>query len=329
MNPIRFIAALDDGRLRDADSVTERLSLRVMATSSFLPVAAPNVFASTPQYARPTFLMCPPEHYNIDYVLNPWMSGNVHRSSRDLAFAQWKSMHNVLRSVADVRLLHPEPGCPDMVFLAHGALIHHGVAAISSFDPPQRRAESTYLRRWLASQGFLLWETPRETPFEGEGDVVFNDSGSTLWAAHGVRTCRAAHRHIADAWHVPVASLHLVDPRFYHLDTCFTPLDGGFLVYYPGAFDAPSIEAIDRAYPANRRIVVSELDATRMACCALNIGRTVFTGEISPELAVRLFDAGFDVVQLELSEFIKGGGGAKSLALRLSDLPITHGRIGR
>jgi N-dimethylarginine dimethylaminohydrolase len=309
-----------------------------MATSSILPIASVNVFASTPQFTRPTFLMCPPEWYNVDHVLNPWMAtgrvGNPHRISRDLAFAQWKSMHNVLRSVADVRLLHPEPGCPDMVFLAHGALIHHGVAAVASFQPAQRRAESSYLRRWLVSQGFLLWETPRETPFEGEGDIAFTDAGDALWAAHGVRTCKAVHRHIADAWHVPVHSLHLIDPRFYHLDTCFTPLhgdtvSGGYLLYYPGAFDAASLESIARAYPDNRRIAVSEADATRMACCALNIGRTVFTGEISPELAVRLFDAGFDVVQLELSEFIKGGGGAKSLALRLSDLPITHGRLGR
>ena len=300
-----------------------------MATSITASSAAPNVFASTPLFTRPTFLMCPPEWYNVDYVLNPWMAGNVHRSSRDLAFAQWKGMHNVLRSVADVRLLHPEPGCPDMVFVAHTALIHNGLAALSSFNPQQRRAETAYLRRWLISQGFLLWETPRETPFEGEGDIVFNDSGTALWAAHGVRTCRASHRHIADAWHTPVTSLHLVDPRFYHLDTCFTPLHGGFLLYYPAAFDNASNASIEAAYPVNKRIAVSEADATHMACCALNIGRTVFTGELSPTLAHQLFDAGLDVVQLELSEFIKGGGGAKSLALRLSDLPVTHGTIAR
>ena len=300
-----------------------------MATGSTVSSYLSQFFAPTPVFTRPTFLMCPPEWYGVDYVLNPWMAGNVHRSSRDLAFAQWKGMHNVLRGIADVRLLHPEPGCPDMVFLAHGALVHHGVAAISSFEPPQRRAESVYLRRWLASQGFLLWETPRETPFEGEGDAVFSHTGTALWAAHGVRTCHAAHRHVADAWHVPVTSLHLIDPRFYHLDTCFTPLAGGFLLYYPGAFDTASNAAIEHAYPAAKRIAISEVDATRMACCALNIGRTVFTGEISPELALRLFDAGFDVVQLELGEFIKGGGGAKSLALRLSDVPITHGSLGR
>jgi ornithine--oxo-acid transaminase len=302
-----------------------------MATSITAP--ASEVFASTPLFTRPTYVMCPPEWYDVDYVLNPWMAGNVHRSSRDLAFAQWKGFHNVLRGVADVRLLHPEPGCPDMVFIGHAALVDHGVAAISSFHCTERRAESTYLRRWLASQGFLLWETPRETAFEGEGDLCFSDSGRALWAAHGVRTCKAAHRHVADAWHVPVTSLHLVDPRFYHLDTCFTPLaspngGSGYLLYYPGAFDAASQALIEQAYPAERRIAVGEADATRMACCALNLGRTVFTGEIGRELAARLFDAGFDVVQLELSEFIKGGGGARSLVLRLSDMPVTHGRLG-
>jgi N-dimethylarginine dimethylaminohydrolase len=319
------ILPLDDGRLSQADSLTERRKLHTMATSSTASVSSAPLFASTPHYTRPTFLMCPPEWYGVDYVLNPWMAGNVHRSSRDLAFAQWKGFHNVLRSIADVRLLHPEPGCPDMVFLGHGALVHHGVAAVSSFHPPQRRAESTYLRRWLASQGFLLWETPRETAFEGEGDIVFNEAGTGLWAAHGVRTCKASHRHVADAWHVPVTSLHLVDPRFYHLDTCFTPLSGGYLLYYPGAFDAASLASIEQLYPAAKRIAVTEEDATRMACCALNLGHSVFTGEISRELARRLFDAGFDVVQLELSEFLKSGGGAKSLALRLSDLSVTHG----
>ena len=109
----------------------------------------------------------------------------------------------------------------------------------------------------------------------------------------------------------------MTDPRFYHLDTCFIPLYGDFLLYYPEAFDAASRAEIEKVYPAERRIAVSEADATRMACCALNIGRTIFTGEVSRELATTLFDLNFDVVQLELSEFIKGGGGAGALALRL------------
>jgi len=306
-----------------------------MASSSILP--PPQHAASTPHYNRPTFLMCPPEWFRLDYAINPWMVSarmasnrdTTQTISRDLAFAQWKGIHNVLRGVADVRLIHPEPTCPDMVFLGHGALIHHGVAAVSSFTHTQRRAESEHLTRWLDQHGFLIWSTPRETAFEGEGDITFNEDGTHLWAAHGVRTCRRSHNHIADAWHLPVTSLHLVDPRFYHLDTCFTPLNNGFLLYFPAAFDAASNAAIEAAYPASKRIAVSEQDAIRMACCALNVGRTIFTGELSKELAAHLFDAGLDVVQLELSEFIKGGGGAKSLALRLSDMPITHGLLAK
>jgi hypothetical protein len=99
-------------------------------------------------------------------------------------------------------------------YVAHAALVQHGVAAVSSFTHPQRQTEEQHLKRWFQDAGFLLWETPRETSFEGEGDALFDAQGGHLWAAHGVRTCRHSHRHVADAWQTPVTSLHLVDPRF-------------------------------------------------------------------------------------------------------------------
>lgn len=293
------------------------MSLSITATP-------PQTLASTPHFTRPTFLMCPPQWYGVDYAINPWMASNLHRSSRDLAFSQWKAFYLALQKVADVRLLHPEPGCPDMTFLAHGAAVHHGVAALASFHHGQRRAETQHLRRWLEQHGFILWNTPRETAFEGEGDALFNDTGKELWAAHGVRTCRSSHRHVADAWHVPVHSLHLVDPRFYHLDTCFAPLNRGHLLYFPGAFDDASLATIEKAYPEKKRIAVSETDATHLACSSLSVGDTIFTGEISQALQAKLGSHGFHVERLALSEFLKGGGGAKSLALRLSDLDVTN-----
>ena len=221
-----------------------------------------------------------------------------------------------------------------MVFLAHGALVHHGVAAALQLQPTSSAApKPPTSAAGCSSQGFLLWDTPRETAFEGEGDVAFNDDGTALWAAHGVRTCRAVasprRRRLARPRHLAAPRRPpLLPPRHLLRPAAIHRRGNGYLLYYPEAFDAASNAAIERAYPADQRIAVSELDATRMACCALNLGRTVFTGEISRELATRLFDAGFDVVQLELCEFIKGGGGAKSLALRLSDLPITHTRLG-
>ena len=254
-------------------------------TSISAVVAPASTFASLPHFDRPTYLMCPPEFYDVNYVINPWMAGNLHRPSRDTAFAQWKNLHYHLQRIADVRLLHPRAGAPDMVFVAHSALVQHGIAAVSSFAHPQRQAEEQHLRRWLRDAGFLIWETPRETAFEGEGDALFNATGDHLWAAHGLRTCQHSHRHVADAWHTPVTSLHLVDPRFFHLDTCFAPLSDGHLLYFPEAFDAASLAKIEAAYPADKRIAVTEAEATQFACNVINIGRNILMSPVAGDLA--------------------------------------------
>lgn len=275
----------------------------------------------SPHFDRPTYLMCPPEWYDVNYVINPWMAGNLHRPSRDRAFAQWKTLYSELRNLADVRLLHARAGSPDMVFVGHAAVVNHGVAAISSFVHSQRQSEETYLRQWLQDAGFLLWDTPRETSFEGEGDALFDEQGH-LWAAHGVRTCKLSHRHIANAWKSGFTSLHLIDPRFYHLDLCFAPLHGGFLLYFPEAFDTASLDRIHAAYPAEKRIAVTEAEATRFACNVISVGDNILMHETETGLSARLAYLGFNVTSLDLGEFLKGGGAAKALVLRLSDLVI-------
>jgi ornithine--oxo-acid transaminase len=294
--------------------------------SSISPVAsASENFSPLPHFDRPTYLMCPPEWYDVDYVINPWMAGNLHRPSRDRAFTQWKNLHQKLQRIADIRLIHGRPGSPDMVFVGHAALVQHGIAALSSFAHPQRQTEEPHLRRWFQDSGFLVWETPRQTAFEGEGDAAFSATGDHLFAAHGSRTCRQSHRHVADAWHTPLTSLHLVDPRFYHLDTCFAPLSGGHLMYFPEAFDAPSLAKIHSVFPADKRIPVSEAEATRFACNVINVGRDIIMSAAGADLNDRLTAFGYEVTELDLSEFLRGGGSAKALALRLSDSKVTNG----
>lgn len=280
--------------------------------------------APSTHYNRPTYLMCSPEWYDVDYVINPWMAGNLHSPSRDESFKQWRGLYGALRQVADVRLLHPRPGSPDMTFVAHGALVQFGVAALSSFACAERQPEEQPLRVWLEENGFLIWEVPRETPFEGEGDAMFDPFGKPLWLAHGARTCHYSHRHVADAWQAELTSLHLVDPRFYHLDTCFAPLSGGHLLYFPEAFDGPSLKRIEDAYPPRLRIALTEVEAAHFGCNVLNVGQNVFLNESGGTVARRLRGLGYKVTELPLGEFLKGGGGAKSLALRLSDLAVTH-----
>lgn len=295
-----------------------------MITDSPVTPSPGSSFASLPHFDHPAYLMCAPEWYDVNYVINPWMAGNLHRPSRDKAFAQWKTLHRHLKTIADIRLLHPRQGSPDMVFVGHTALVQHGVAAVSSFAHVQRQTEEPHMRRWLQDAGFLVWETPRETAFEGEGDVIFNAKGDHLWAAHGVRTCQQSHRHVADAWHIPVTSLHLVDPRFYHLDLCFAPLSGGHLLYFPEAFDAASLARIEAAYSAEKRVAISESEATQFACNLINVGSKILMGKVATDLSQRLTNLGYEVTEIDLSEFICGGGSAKSLVLRLSDMDVTH-----
>jgi ornithine--oxo-acid transaminase len=280
-------------------------------------------------FERATFLMCSPEWYDVGYVINPWMAGNLHRPTRDQAFAEWRGLYAALQEIADVKLLHPREGAPDMTFVAHGAVVNFGVAALASFAHAERQPEEEHLRQWLQDAGFVVWETPRETAFEGEGDALFSPDAQRIWAAHGARTCRYSHRHVADAWHAPVTSLHLVDPRFYHLDTCFAPLSGGHCVYFPGAFDAGSLEEIAGAYAPEMRIEASEAEAAHFACNLINAGEHVVmhetgAGRRENSVAWKLRARGYRVKEVPLGEFLRGGGAAKSLALRLSDVTVTH-----
>jgi ornithine--oxo-acid transaminase len=264
-----------------------------------------------------TFLMCAPRLYDVDYVINPWMAGNVHAASRERATEQWHHLHEAVSRVANVLLVEPQPGSPDMVFTANAGLLFGNEVAISSFFHPERQGEEPHFREWFREHGYTILDIPRETPFEGEGDALFSEDGSRLWAGFGLRTLESSHQLLRDAWGIDVVALGLVDPRFYHLDTCFAPLEGGYVMYFPAAFDAAARQAIEAFYPAEKRIVVEEADAVRFACNAVNVGRTVILNRIGEGLSTKLEALGFDVIQVELSEFLRAGGAAKCLVMKL------------
>lgn len=278
--------------------------------------------APTTQFRGPTFLMCAPAWYELKYVINPWMAGNTAKSVRDTAFRQWNDLYQSLRNLGDVKLIPARPGSPDMTFVAHGAVINYGVAALSCFAHFQRTAEEDYLEAWLEEAGFIVWKS-EGLPLEGEGDALFSPDRDLLWAAHGSRTSLESHRRLSNVWHVDVISLHLIDPRFYHLDLCFTPLSGGHVLYYPEAFDRRSLEKIEQAYSPHQRIALSEAEAIQFACNVINIGDEVLM-HTAGTAADRIRAAGYHVSELPLGEFVKAGGAAKSLALRLSDVSATH-----
>lgn len=268
--------------------------------------------------SRQVFLMCPPTLYDVNYVINPWMAGNVHASSRERAAEQWRNLYQAVTSIADVQLIEPQHGSPDMVFTANAGLERNGIVALSSFFHPERQGEEPHFRSWFRRAGYTVVDTPRSTPFEGEGDALFSTDGSTLFVGEGPRTAHSSHHALTTLWPVQVISLHLIDPRFYHLDTCFAPLADGSVLYFPEAFSADSRAAIEAFYTPAQRIVVNEEDATRFACNAVNVDRTIILNNITPHLRSQLESRGFHVIEVTLSEFLKAGGAAKCLVMKLS-----------
>jgi ornithine--oxo-acid transaminase len=289
-----------------------------MSTTSIQLTTKVLLTKASPIKSRATFLMCPPNLYDVNYVINPWMAGNVHASSRPLAAAQWQCLYEAVSEIANVELIEPEPGSPDMVFTANAGLERNGIVAISSFFHPERQGEEPHFRRWFRQAGYTVIDIPRTTPFEGEGDALFSTDGRCLWAGHGVRTSASSHRALREIWGIPVSPLHLIDPRFYHLDTCFAPLEGGYVMYFPDAFDYLSLYRIEAFYSPEKRIIVREADAVSFACNAINVGRTIILNKISSKLSGQLEQLGFHVVQVEFTEFLKAGGAAKCLVMKLS-----------
>ena len=212
-----------------------------------------------------------------------------------------------------------------MVFTANAGLARDGIVAVSSFLHPERQGEEPHFRAWFENAGYRVVNLPREVCFEGEGDALFSSDGSRLWVGHGPRTARGSHALLTPLWDAEVIGLRLVDPRFYHLDTCFAPLADGSLLYFPAAFDATSLELIEAFYTAEQRVAVSEADALRFACNAVNIGSTVVMNEVSEDLREQLQLRGFHVVQVPLDEFLKAGGAAKCLVMKLT--PELHSSL--
>ena len=271
-------------------------------------------------------LMCAPNHYDVDYVINPWMEGNIHKSSRQKAVEQWSKLNHALNDIAQVDLVEGQQGVPDMVFTANAGLVLGNNAVLSRFYHPERQGEEPHFKKWFADNGFKVFELPKDLPFEGAGDALLDREGRWLWAGYGFRSELDSHPYIAKWLDIEVLSLRLIDDRFYHLDTCFCPLTGGYILYYPAAFDSYSNHIIEKRVPESKRIAIAEPDAVNFACNAVNVQQTVVMNKASDSLKQRLADVGFQVIETPLTEFLKAGGAAKCLTLRINEpvLPDVH-----
>src|SRR5262245_2705687 len=262
---------------------------------------------------QPRILMCPPDFYGIEYEINPWMSRSRGAQS-DKAHRQWHALHQTLCGLGvTVELMTPQKGLPDLVFTANAGLLFQKRFFSSRFRHYVRARETPYFDQWFAAHGFTVEHLPDETYFEGAGDALF--CGPTLFAGYRIRSDVGGHQYLGKVLERLVLPLELVDPRFYHLDTCFCPLAPGEALWYPPAFDRYGQNVVRLHIP--KLIEVGDAEAMRFGCNAVVVGKTVVTNTGCERLSADLHAWGYQPVAVELDEFLKAGGSAKCLTLRL------------
>lgn len=258
-------------------------------------------------------LMCAPTHYDVRYEINPWMKID-HPPQRKKAMVQWLRLkHTLERLGANVWTVPQKADNPDMVFTANAGVVSGETFIPSHFRFAERRGEEPAFAAYFKRKGFRVRDVAKGTYFEGEGDLLpYRDM---LFGGFRFRSSIAAHERVSRFLNKRLISLDLVQPSFYHLDTCFCPLDERSAFYYPQAFDAYGRQVIKRF--VTNPIAVGHEDARAFACNAIRIGRTIVLNKASRRLKGQLAALGYKTVETPTSEFMKAGGSVKCLVLKL------------
>jgi N-dimethylarginine dimethylaminohydrolase len=273
------------------------------------------------------FLMCHPEHFAVTYTINPWMDPKSwSRDDHALTAAsrkEWDALHRaMLDQGAQIELVPPVPGLPDLVFTANAAVVLNGKALLARFRHPERQAEEPHFEaafRMLRDGGHIeaVSKLPDRVVLEGAGDCVWDQTRNIFWMGFGQRSDTAAQYAVMREFGVDVAALELADSRFYHMDTALRPLPGGEVVYYPNAFTAAGRAEIHRRVDAEKRIELKFDDARRLAANSVSIGHAVILSGSSNRLRANLKERGYRVITAPLNSFLRSGGSAFCLTLRL------------
>ncbi len=134
--------------------------------------------------------MCSPDHYGVDYVINPWMAGQCGKTDRALAKKQWENLKKEIGAFADILEVPAQFGLPDMVFTANAGLVWDGRVVVKPVLNVERQGKSPFLQMGFRKRSRLRKQAA-EIPFEGAGDALW-DRPCFVWIGSGFRLDVAA-----------------------------------------------------------------------------------------------------------------------------------------
>ncbi len=271
-----------------------------------------------PSLPRPRrVVLTTPSHFDVEYVINPHMSENVGAVNKDVAWQQWKAVRAAYTALDHTPVVvNGRSGLPDMVFCANQTLPFYDPASntkgvvLSRMHSEQRADEVPYYARLFESEGYAVETLPDDldADFEGMGDALWHPGRRLLWGGHGYRTNIEAYEALGDLLDVPIVALRLVDPDYYHLDTCLCPLDAHHALVAPQAFNDTGRALIDAFFETI--IEVPDHEARHQFACNAHCpdGAHVLIQEGCEGTNAQLRDHDFVPVELDTGEFMKSGG---------------------
>lgn len=287
---------------------------------------------------RPLFLMTDPGHYDVCYQINPWMQPKAWKAKGAAAcLAEAKAASAALRTAivaagARVETVGAVKDLPDLVFPANAAVVLDGRVLLARFRHPERQGEEAIFREVfcrLKKRGLVqdIVDLPEGLFHEGAGDCIWDKDRKLFWAGYGPRSSRGALAIIQGVFGQELVPLELASDRFYHLDTCFCPLAGGKVLYFPDAFTPKALAEIRARVPERQRIEATAEEAAAFCVNAVNIDAKVIMARAPDSLKKKLRARGYTVIEIGLDPFILSGGAAYCMTLRLDRTSVPQQTI--
>jgi N-dimethylarginine dimethylaminohydrolase len=271
--------------------------------------------------------MCEPTHFAVSYRINPWMDPpSWAQQDGALSIASKREWAELCRNLnglgGSIELVPAAPGVPDLVFTANAAVVLNGIALLGRFRHPERQREEVH--NWAAFEALrqkgmidTVIRLPDDQVLEGAGDCVWDRKRNLFWTGYGMRSDLAAQNSVENCFGVEAVPLELTDPRFYHLDTALCVLPRGEIAYFPGALSATARASILERVPRSELIEIGIEDALRLSANAVGLQDTLIVAGCGVRLRATFEERGYQVLETPLESFLRSGGAAFCLTLRL------------
>jgi N-dimethylarginine dimethylaminohydrolase len=270
-------------------------------------------------------LLCPPDNFR-------WLATSAisratldagHRFDAELAARQHADMVAAYDEAGvRVHLLDPDPALPYQVFARDSSAMTPAGAVITQLHQWWRRGEYAPAIRFYQQNEIPIRGMITAGALEG-GDVVILEPGCAVIGAGEARTQEGAARQLAgwltdDGWEVRVEP---IPERFVHIDVLLAVLANRVAAVCADALSGGFVQWLrERGFEL---IEVSADDAFRLGANAISLGRErVFSTTAATSLNEALRARGLEVLELDLSMFTLGGGGAHCLAQALCREPL-------